>query len=98
MKKVIADLQKDYPDAAISAQPVAMVSAIGSDISRPGLVPDALRALDEAGIMMIAMQHQIRNVDIQFIIECRDFDAAVRALHRALVEDEGQAAEGRRAA
>jgi aspartate kinase len=96
--KVIADLQKDYPDAAISAQPVAMVSAIGSDISRPGLVPDALRALDEAGIMMIAMQHQIRNVDIQFIIECRDFDAAVRALHRALVEDEGQAAEGRRAA
>lgn len=99
VKKVIADLQKDYPEAAISAQPVAMVSAIGSDISRPGLVPDALRALDEAGIPMIAMQHQIRNVDIQFIIETRDFDEAVRALHRALVENEGlQAAEGRRAA
>ncbi|MGQ2932640.1 aspartate kinase [Sphingopyxis sp.] len=99
VKKVIADLQKDYPEAAISAHPVAMVSAIGSDISRPGLVPDALRALDEAGIPMIAMQHQIRNVDIQFIIETRDFDEAVRALHRALVENEGlQAAEGRRAA
>ncbi|GAO77534.1 aspartate kinase [Sphingopyxis sp. C-1] len=99
VKKVIADLQKDYPEAAISAHPVAMVSAIGSDISRPGLVPDALRALDEAGIPMIAMQHQIRNVDIQFIVESRDFDEAVRALHRALVENEGlQAAEGRRAA
>ena len=98
VKKVIADLQKVYPDAAISAQPVAMVSAIGSDISRPGLVPDALRALDDAGITMIAMQHQIRNVDIQFVIECGDFEKAVRALHRALVEDEGQAAEGRRAA
>jgi aspartate kinase len=99
VKKVIADLQKDYPEAAISAHPVAMVSAIGSDISRPGLVPDALRALDEAGVPMIAMQHQIRNVDIQFIVESRDFDEAVRALHRALVENEGlQAAEGRRAA
>ena len=98
VKKVIADLQKDYPEAAISAQPVAMVAAIGSDISRPGLVPDALRALDDAGIPMIAMQHQIRNVDIQFVIECRDFEKAVRTLHRTLVEDEGQDAEGRRAA
>lgn len=98
VKKVIADLQKDYPEAAISAQSVAMVAAIGSDISRPGLVPDALRALDDAGIPMIAMQHQIRNVDIQFVIECRDFEKAVRTLHRTLVEDEGQDAEGRRAA
>ncbi|PQM27374.1 aspartate kinase [Sphingopyxis lindanitolerans] len=98
VKKVIADLQKSYPDAAISAQPVAMVAAIGSDISRPGLVPDALRALGDAGIAMIAMQHQIRNVDVQFIVECRDFDEAVRVLHRALVEDEDHAAEDRRAA
>jgi aspartate kinase len=98
VKRAIADLQKSYPDAAISAQPVAMVAAIGSDISRPGLVPDALRALGDAGIAMIAMQHQIRNVDVQFIVESRDFDEAVRVLHRALVEDEDQAAEGRRAA
>jgi aspartate kinase len=102
VKAVIADLQRQYPDAAISSQPVAMVSAIGSDIARPGLVPDALRALEEAGIAMVALQHQIRNVDIQFIVESRDFDAAIRALHKALVEDEGRAhaqdAEGRRAA
>ncbi|WP_194953813.1 aspartate kinase [Sphingopyxis solisilvae] len=98
VKKLIADLQKDYPEAAISAQPVAMVSAIGSDISRPGLVPDALRALDDAGIVMIAMQHQIRNVDVQFIVEGRDFDAAVRVLHKALIEDIDASAEGRRAA
>ena len=98
VKKLIADLQKDYPEAAISAQPVAMISAIGSDISRPGLVPDALRALDDAGIAMIAMQHQIRNVDVQFIVESRDFDAAVRVLHKALIEDVDASAEGRRAA
>lgn len=96
--KVIGELQKLYPEAAISAQPVAMVTVIGSDISRPGLVPDALRALADAGVTMIAMQHQIRNVDVQFIVDCDQFDTAVRALHRALIEDEADAAENRRAA
>ncbi|MCP5411472.1 MAG: aspartate kinase [Alphaproteobacteria bacterium] len=96
--RVIADLQQRYPDAAISAQPVAMVSAIGSDISRPGLIPDALKALDEAGVDMVAMQQQIRNVDIQFIVNCDDFDAAVRALHKALVESDRDSNRGRKAA
>jgi aspartate kinase len=94
----VTELRDRYPDASITAQPVAMVSVIGSDISRPGLVPDALRALDEAGVPMIAMQHQIRNVDVQFLVAPHDFDAAVRALHKALVEDETAPAEDRRAA
>ncbi|WP_336968819.1 aspartate kinase [Sphingobium aromaticiconvertens] len=96
--KVMADLQSHYPDAAISTQAVAMVSVIGSDIARPGLVPDALNALGEANIGMIAMQHQIRNVDIQFIIDCADFDAAIRVLHERLVEQAFDKAEGRQAA
>lgn len=87
VKRVMADLQKAHPEASISTQAVAMVSVIGSDIARPGLVPDALNALAEADIAMIAMQHQIRNVDVQFIIGCEDFDRAIKALHVALVED-----------
>jgi aspartate kinase len=85
--RIIADLQQLYPDAAISAQPVAMVSAIGSDIARRGLVSDALLALGRVGIEVIAMQHQIRNVDVQFIIDCAQFNRAIIALHEALVED-----------
>ena len=62
-------------------------------------IPPVLhRALDAADITMIAMQHQIRNVDIQFIIDSRDFDKAVRVLHRALIEDEAPMAKDRRAA
>ncbi len=98
VKRVIADLQEHHPDAAISAQPVSMVSVIGSDIARPGLVPDALRALDDAQVPIIAMQHQIRNVDVQFIIDVDRYDAAIVALHRALVEDDATTVEGRRAA
>ncbi|HWJ69846.1 MAG TPA: aspartate kinase [Sphingobium sp.] len=95
--RVIADLEQRYPDAAISAQPVAMVSAIGSDIARPGLMADALRALSDEAIDVIAMQHQIRNVDVQFVVAVEAFDMAVSALHRALVE-QVQPATGRRAA
>ncbi|MET1754827.1 aspartate kinase [Novosphingobium sp. RD2P27] len=84
--RVIAELEDTYPGSAITTQPVAMVSVIGSDISEPGLVPRALLALDKAGVEMIAMQHQIRNVDVQFIVERSRFDDAVRALHEALVD------------
>lgn len=84
--RVVADLERQHPGSTISSRPVAMVSVIGSDISETGLVPRALLALDNAGIEMIAMQHQIRNVDVQLIVECDAFDDAVRALHAVLVE------------
>ena len=98
LTRVLADLQQRYPDASISAQGVAMVAIIGSDIGKPGLVCDALRALNDAGIDVIAMQHQIRNVDVQFVIDVVQFDAAIRALHQALIEIEDVKVEGRRAA
>ncbi|MCW2395947.1 MULTISPECIES: aspartate kinase [unclassified Sphingobium] len=98
VKRVIADLQGRYPDAAISAQPVAIVSVIGSDISRAGLLADALRSLANEGVPIIAMQHQIRNVDVQFIVAVEDYETAVGALHRALVEDDAAMTEDRRAA
>lgn len=103
VKRVIADLQARYPDAAISAQPVAIVSAIGSDIAQPGLVACALQALAEADVPIAAMQHQIRNVDVQFIIDADHYETAIAALHRALVEDGvavggAQSAQDRRAA
>ncbi len=98
VRRVIADLEDRYPEASISAQPVAMVSAIGSDIARPGLVTDALGALAGAGVEIIAMQHQIRNVDVQFIVDVAQFDTAVTALHGALVESDAPLVAGRRAA
>lgn len=96
--RVLTDLEEAFPAATVSAQPAAMVAAIGSDISEPGLVPRALRALGDAGIGMLAVQHQIRNVDVQFIIERRDFEGAVQTLHAALVEDAVAAGNGRAAA
>lgn len=83
--RIVTDLDQQFPGAAISSRPVAMVSVIGSDISEPGLVSRSLNALARASIDVIAMQHQIRNVDVQFIIKPADFDTAIRVLHHALV-------------
>ncbi|MCL6251600.1 aspartate kinase [Altererythrobacter sp. KTW20L] len=98
LPRVMEDLEQRFPGAAVTAQKVAIVAVIGSDISEPGLVPRALAALDAAGVMMIAMQHQIRNVDVQFIVACDDFEDATRALHRALVEKVPVVAQNKRAA
>ena len=98
VERVIADLEAKFPGSTVSSRPMAMVSIIGSDISEPGLVPRALLALDEAGIGMVAIQHQIRNVDVQLIIGPEDFDRAVRVLHEALVERGASAVAGRAAA
>lgn len=96
MAAIVTDLEAIWPAAAVTMQPVAMVSVIGSDLSEPGLVPRALLALGDAGVGMIAMQHQIRNVDVQFIVARDDFERAVRTLHDALVEE--PARSGRAAA
>ena len=55
-----------------------------------------MTALTEAGVKVIGLQHQIRNVDVQFLIEPRDYDAAVRVLHDTLIG--GGAAVDKRAA
>ena len=98
VRRVIEDLEAKYSGAAISARTVAMVSVIGSDISTPGLVAHAMTALTDAGIVVIGLQHQIRNVDIQFLIETKDYDRTVRALHDALILPAEAATEKRQAA
>jgi aspartate kinase len=67
-----------------------MVSVIGSDISEPGLVAQAMAALADAQVNVIGLQHQIRNVDVQFIVEPGDFEVAIRKLHQTLVESCGR--------
>ena len=96
--RVIEALEARYPNAEVSARPVAMVSAIGSDISAPGLVAEAMTALARAGITVIGLQHQIRNVDVQFLIEPDDFDRAVQVLHEALIAPEDAPSQVQQAA
>lgn len=92
IRSVMAELEARYPAAALSSRSMALVAAIGSDINEPGVVVRALNALAAAGIEVIALQHQMRNVDVQFIVEQDRFDDAVIALHDALIRKAGAAA------
>ncbi|MBO9601208.1 MAG: aspartate kinase [Novosphingobium sp.] len=98
MPCVVDDLEQRFPGAAVSVQAMAMVVVIGSDISESGLLARALRSLEEAGVEVFAVQHQIRNVDVQFVVARDDFERATRTLHAALVEMPAAVDSGRVAA
>lgn len=86
VRRVINDLEIKYPGATIAVHSVSMVSLIGSDLDAPGLILKAMAALGNAGVKVLGLQHQIRNVDIQFIVAREDFENTIRQLHKAMIE------------
>ncbi|HUD96911.1 MAG TPA: aspartate kinase, partial [Woeseiaceae bacterium] len=87
VKRVSNDLQDSFPSATISVRKVAIVTAIGSDLNVRGLTAIAVSALSSAGVEVLGVHQLIRNVDILFILAEEDYDEAVIALHRALIEE-----------
>lgn len=86
VKRIIADLEQEFPNAEIQARKVAVVSAIGSDLKVSGMLSRTVRALADAGVDILAVHQSMRQVDIQFVIEEKDYEKAVRSLHAGLVE------------
>ena len=67
---------------------LAIVSAIGSDLKVKGILAKTVAALAEAGISIQAVHQSIRQVEMQCVVQEEDYDAAIAALHRALIEPE----------
>lgn len=86
VKRVGADLKKAYKNAEINVHKLAIVSAIGSDMNEPGLLSQAVNALSEAKIPVLAIHQTMRMSDIQFLVSEKDYEAAVCALHEGLIE------------
>lgn len=86
VKRICQELTNNHPGAEIKTQPVAVVSAIGSDMKVPGMLAKTVAALAEVNISILAMHQSIRQVDMQFVINESDYDLAVQSLHRCLVE------------
>ena len=87
VRRVERDLGGEFPGARISTRTVALVSAIGRNIAKPGMLVTALQALDEAGVEPLAIHDLMRKVDLQIVVNQEDHDAAIKALHKGLVED-----------
>ena len=76
----------DFPSAEVSIKEVAIVSVIGSNMKLPGFLARAAKALSESGVNILALDQSMRQINMQFIVERSDFEAAQKALHRELVE------------
>ncbi len=86
IKKCLKDIEKSLEGSKVSTCKVAIVSVIGSNMSLPGFLSRAANVLAEAEINILAIDQSMRQVNMQFVIERKDFEAAQIALHRALVE------------
>ncbi len=86
VKRIRRVIEDRFPDCEIQVRKLAIVSAIGSDMKVPGMLAKAVAALADAGISIVAMHQSMRQVDMQFVIDVADYEAAVRSLHRHLIE------------
>lgn len=93
IKRLVVQLEKQFPEADISQRKVAIVSAIGSDMQVPGILAKTVAALAKRDISVLALHQSMRQVDMQFVIDESDYEAAVQSLHHYLVEvhDHGRA-------
>jgi aspartate kinase len=87
LNELMNDIAKEFPSANIRKEDVAIVSAIGSNMSYPGFLAKASTELAKANINILAVDQCMRQVNMQFIIETKDFDAAIKALHCGVVEN-----------
>lgn len=81
-------IEEKYPMSEVNVHNIAIVSAIGSDLKVKGILAKTVAALASADISIQAIHQSIRQVEMQCIIQEEDYDAAVAALHQALIEPE----------
>ena len=86
VKRLTRFVEERYPSALVTVKGVALVSAIGSDLDVPGLLAHCVSELSRTGINILAIHQSMRAVDIQFVVERRDYETAVRALHECVIE------------
>ncbi|MCG8491098.1 MAG: aspartate kinase, partial [Sneathiellales bacterium] len=82
VKRIQAALEKRFPEAELNQQKVAIVSAIGSDMQIPGILAKTVQTV--ANISVLAVHQSMRQVDMQFIVNESDYEAAIKSLHAAL--------------
>lgn len=86
VKRIRSTISEQFPDCDIQVRKVAVVSAIGSDMKVPGMLSRAVAALAQSGISVLAVHQSMRQVDMQFVVNEKDYERAVKSLHHALVE------------
>ena len=79
---LVAELEARYQ--VVTVKNSAIVCAIGSNISIPGVLARAAQALADAQINVNCVSQTLRQVNMQFIIERSDYKQAIIALNHSL--------------
>ncbi|TPW31252.1 aspartate kinase [Pararhizobium mangrovi] len=87
IERASAELAKKYPAAEIRTRKVALVSAIGRDLKGTRTTARTIEVLTEAGIEPLGLHDLMRKVDLQVIVDEQDFEKAIVAMHRGLIEN-----------
>lgn len=86
IQRIQDELKTIYPTSETTVSQVCVVSAIGSHMKVPGILAQTTQALADVNVSVLAMHQSMRQVDMQFILDEKDYDAAVKSLHQQLVE------------
>ena len=87
VQRVEKEITAKYAAAEVNVRKISLVSAVGSDLSAVHVSQRGLNALAAAGIHPIALQETGRHVDVQFIVDNKEREDAIRALHAEFVEE-----------
>lgn len=73
----------------VTHKDVALVCAMGTNITYPGSLAKAANALFEGCVNVEAVSQSLMQVNMQFVIGRNDYETAIRALNRALCMESG---------
>lgn len=86
VRTLVSALQRRFENADINTHKVSVVSAVGSDMSIPGLLARSVAALNKANVPVRAVHQSLRAVEMQFIVDDEFYEQAVVSLHDELVQ------------
>jgi aspartate kinase len=78
----ITELRERYYE--VTLKPVALVSALGTNIAKPGILAKAATALSDNKINIDCFSQSLKQVNMQFVINREDYKKAIIALNDAL--------------
>jgi len=88
LERCLDALRAEFPDATIRTQRVAVISVLGTNMPFPDVVARSCSSLARAKINILGLNQATRRVNVQFIVEREQSQAAQLALHAELVERE----------
>jgi aspartate kinase len=68
----------------VTIREAAIVCALGTNIAQPGSLAKATTALFQSGINVEAVSQSLMQVNMQFVIQRKDYSSAIVALNKAL--------------